>query len=173
MRTVLSRVMIAAACAVCFELLGAFSEVAIAQTPGTQPGGDSPGTGPTTPPPGTQPGGTPPGTDPTTPPPGGTPPGTDPTPPPTTPPGTEPPPGNGNEPPGETPPPPSSVDPLLVFLMSAFEATREFVVAEFPDAPPEFQDWLTGAVFTYFFGDLVFEYLFGPPPDSGLSLRRR
>jgi hypothetical protein len=111
-----------------------------------------------TPPPDTPPGETPPGT---------TPPGT--TPPGETPPGTTPP--GGNDGPGETPPP--TVDPVLVFLMTAFEATRELVAAEFPGAPPEFQEWVTGLVFNYFFGDLLFEYLFGSPSDSGFGFRRR
>ncbi|HVK08440.1 MAG TPA: hypothetical protein VM597_06645 [Gemmataceae bacterium] len=83
----------------------------------------------------------------------GTPPPTDPgTPPPT----TEPP----TTPPGEPPTEPT-VDPILALLQAFFEVVNGFVVEAYPDAPPEFQAWLTAALMDYLFGDLFFDYLFG------------
>ncbi|HKB05853.1 MAG TPA: hypothetical protein VKD90_26895, partial [Gemmataceae bacterium] len=61
MRTVIARLTIAAVCAVG---LGTVADVALAQTPGTQPGQTTPGTSPGTTTPGTQPGSTLPGTTP-------------------------------------------------------------------------------------------------------------
>jgi hypothetical protein len=148
MRTVIARLMIAAACVVGLELFGSFADVAHAQTPGqtppmTPPGGAPPGeTPPTTPPGETPPGGTPPGETPPMTPPGGTPP--------------------GETPPGETPPGPE-MDPVLAMLQGFFDLIHEFVVAEFPNAPPEFQDWITFVVFNHFFGDMLFDHLFGGP----------
>jgi hypothetical protein len=131
MRIAVARLLVAAACTVCL------ADVALAQAPGTPP--------PTTPP--TDPGTPPPTTDP------GTPPPTDPgTPPPT----TEPP----TTPPGEPPTEPT-VDPILALLQAFFEVVNGFVAEAYPDAPPEFQAWLTAALMDYLFGDLFFDYLFG------------
>jgi hypothetical protein len=171
MRTVIARLTIVAACAVCLELLGALDTVALAQTSGTRPGGTTPAT--TTP--GTQPGPTTPGT--TTPgagttpgtttpgagaSPGTTSPGTQPG---TTSPGTTP--GTGTTPGGGTGQPGSqaAADPFLMLLQAFFDAVQQFVQEEFPDASPEFQDWLTNAVMDFLFGDLIAE-AFGGPANS-------
>ncbi|HKB06295.1 MAG TPA: hypothetical protein VKD90_29135, partial [Gemmataceae bacterium] len=87
------------------------------------------------------------------------------------PPGTTP--GGGTTPgagtgPGANPSQPA-VDPFLTLLEAFFEAVHEFVVDEFPDASPEFQDWLTGAVMDWLFGDLFMEHLFGAPPGPGFG----
>jgi hypothetical protein len=150
MRTVVARLMIAAACTVCLEWLGAFADVALAQTPGTQPVPTTPGTDPGTPPPTTDPG--------TTPPPPTTPPGS--TPPPDTPP------PDGGAGPGGTPSQPTVLS-VLALLQAFFDAVQEFVVDEFPDASPEFQAWVTMALMDYLFGDLFLEFMFGAPPGSG------
>jgi hypothetical protein len=48
-----------------------------------------------------------------------------------------------------------------------FDLIHQFVVEDFPDASPEFQDWLTGAVMDYFFGDMISEFLFGGQSGAG------
>jgi hypothetical protein len=50
-------------------------------------------------------------------------------------------------------------------LQAFFDAVQQFVQEEFPDASPEFQDWLTGAVMDWLFGDLIAE-AFGGPANS-------
>lgn len=186
MRTNFARLVIAAACAVCLELLGVFGDSIHAQssgapktgaspgstTPGTttpgstSPGSTSPGTpssgtplggttpGSTTPGSGTSPGGTSPGT-----PPGGTTPGG-------SSPGTGTTPGGGGT--GTTPSQPAT-DPFLVLLQALFETIHQFVVEQFPNASPEFQDWLTGAVMDFYFGDMISEFLFGGSAGLGAS----
>jgi len=162
MRTVIAKLPIAA-CTVCLTLLGTFAEVARAQTPLTQPGGTTPGmtTPPTptpgTPSPGTQPGGTTPGT---------TTPGTGTTPGSAPPGGTTP--GSGATGPGQ-PPSSSAADPFLALLELMYAAVQQFVQEQFPDAPPEFQDWLTGALMDHMFGDMVSRYFFGGSAYGGFG----
>lgn len=185
MRTVIAKLPIAAACTVCLALLGTVADVARAQTPRTQPGGTTPGmttpgtttpgtttpgtTTPGTPSPGTQPGGTTPGTTPGTPTPGTTTPGTGTTPggtSPGTPPGGTTTPGTGTTGPGQAPSQ-AAADPFLALLEAFFDAVHQFVVDEFPDASPEFQDWLTGALMNDLFGDMIFQHFFGASSGFG------
>jgi len=174
MRTVFAKLPIAAAGIVCLALVGAFVDVARAQSPPTQPGGTTPGTSPpgtttpgttppgtTTPGSGTSPGSTTPGTQP-----GTTPGGSSPSTQPGTSPGTTP--GGGATTPGQTPSQPA-VDPFLLLLEAFFEDIHQMVEEQFPDASPEFQDWVTGAVMDWLFGDLMFDRLFGAPSTSRAS----
>lgn len=109
----------------------------------------------------------PPPTDPGTMPPGNGDPGT--TPPGSGDPGTTPP-GNGD--PGTTPPgtpgtdPEPTIDPFMLFLQEIYDACLAFAEAEFPDASPEFQNWVAWIVFDHFFGDMLIEYLFGGGPAA-------
>ena len=131
-------------------------------TPGTSsPAAPSSGTTPgsTTPGSGTAPGGSSPGTPSGGTTPGGSSPGT----------GTTP---GGSAGPGTTPSQPAA-DPFLTLLEGLFDAIHQFVATEYPDAPPEFQDWLTGAVMDYYFGDLISEYLFGGSAGFGAGSRGR
>jgi hypothetical protein len=54
-----------------------------------------------------------------------------------------------------------------VFVEAMLGACHEFVVAQFPDASPEAQAWLTIALFDFLFGDWVEQFLFGAGPGLG------